>query len=142
MVSVQNFIGVKIALINDDEVLIIRRDNKPGLRFADMWDLPGGGREDSETPFACVAREVREELGIKLKPHGILWEKAYPAIHDPKLKAYFMVANIDDKDVAHVVFGNEGQGWKMISIADFMADPNVIEALKGRLGDYIASLTP
>ncbi len=134
-----NFIGVKIALIKDNEVLVIQRDNKPGLRFADMWDFPGGEREDNETPFECVAREVDEELGIKLQPESIIWEKTYPAMHDPNLTAYFMAAKIDDNDIANIVFGDEGQGWKMMKIDDFMPDTTVIEPLKGRLNDYLAS---
>lgn len=135
-----DFTGVKIALIKDDEVLVIQRDNKPGLRFADMWDIPGGERENSETPFECIAREVDEELGIKLVPESIIWNRTYPAMHDPNLTAYFMVAKIDENDVANIVFGDEGQGWKMIKINDFMSDPTVIEPLKGRLNDYLASI--
>lgn len=133
-----DFIGVKIALIKDNEVLVIKRDDKPGLRYANMWDFPGGQRENNETPFECVAREVQEELGIKLNPESIIWEKTYPAMQDPNLTAYFMAANIDDNDIASIVFGNEGQGWKMIKIADFMADSTAIEPLKGRLKDYLA----
>jgi 8-oxo-dGTP diphosphatase len=135
----KDFIGVKIALIKDDEVLVILRDDKPGLRNANLWDFPGGGREDNETPFECVARETDEELSIKLAPESIIWEKTYPAMHDPNLTAYFMVAKIDDNDVTNIVFGDEGQGWKMIKIDDFMSDPTVIEQLKGRLNDYLAS---
>jgi 8-oxo-dGTP diphosphatase len=136
-----DFIGVKIALIKDNSVLVIQRDNKPGLRFADMWDFPGGEREDNETPFECVAREVDEELGIKLDPKSIIWEKTYPAMHDPNLTAYFMAAKISDNDIANIVFGDEGQGWKMIRIEDFIPDPTVIEPLKGRLNDYLSSVT-
>lgn len=102
----EDFNGVKIALIKDDEVLVILRDNKPGLRNANLWDLPGGGREKNETPFECVAREVEEELDIKLEAGSIIWEKTYPAMHDPSLTGYFMAAEIDDKDIANVVFGN------------------------------------
>lgn len=132
-----DFIGVKIAFIKGDRLLVIQRDNKPGLRYANMWDFAGGGREGSETPFECVAREVSEELGLTLRQESIIWEKAHPAMHDSSLTAYFMVANIDDDDVKDIVFGDEGQGWKLISIDDFMKDDTVVEPLKGRLGDYL-----
>lgn len=135
--EVIDFIGTKIALIKGDEVLVIQRDDKPGLRFPGMWDFPGGGRESDEAPFECTAREVDEELSIKLHQKSILWEKLHPALHDPSLKAYFLVATINDDDIAGIVFGDEGQGWKMMKIDDFMADPSVIEGLKGRLGDYL-----
>lgn len=135
-----DFIGVKIALIKGDEVLVIQRDNKPGLRYADLWDFPGGAREDNETPFECVAREVDEELGIKLRKQSIIWEKTYPAMHNPNLTAYFMAAKIEDDDISNIIFGDEGQGWKMIKIDDFLSDTTVIEPLKGRLGDYLSSM--
>lgn len=133
-----DFVGVKIALIKNNEVLVIQRDNKPGLRYANLWDFAGGGREDGETPFECISREVNEELGIILKPEMIVWEKTHPAMHDPSLMAYFMVANIGDSDIENIVFGDEGQGWKLISIDDFMDDDTVVGPLKSRLRDYLS----
>lgn len=136
----QDFIGVKIALIKDSELLVIQRDDKPNLRFAGLWDFAGGSRENTETPFECMAREVQEELGINIEKGSIVWEKVHPAMHDPNVNAYIMVAPINDKQIASIVFGDEGQGWKMMSIADFMASNEVVEPLKGRLTDYLNSL--
>lgn len=135
-----DFTGVKIALIKDDRLLVIQRDNKPGLRYAGMWDLPGGGREDNETPFECMAREVNEELGLTLSPQSVIWEKTYHTGRTPSQIAYFMVAHINDIDIRSVIFGDEGQGWKMIKIDEFMVDKTVVEPLKTRLNDYLASL--
>ncbi|MGE5298910.1 MAG: NUDIX domain-containing protein [Acidobacteriota bacterium] len=131
-----DFIGVKIALINNDQLLMIQRDDKPGLRYAGLWDFPGGGREDSETPEECVIREVNEELAIRLTPEQITYQKVHAAMHDPKLNAYFMVAEISDKDIKNIVFGNEGQGWRMLSLDEFMNSNEVVEPLKGRLKTY------
>ena len=134
-----DFIGVKIALLVRNKLIVIQRDNKPGLRYAGLWDFPGGGREDDETPFACVAREVSEELGLQLKKDDIIWQKTYPAIYDPSLTAYFMVAKLTASDIDAIKFGNEGQGWKLISVKEFMKAEDVVEQLKGRLQDYLDS---
>ena len=134
-----DFIGVKIALLVRNKLIVIQRDNKPGLRYAGLWDFPGGGREDDETPFACVAREVSEELGLQLKKDDIIWQKTYPAIYDPSLTAYFMVAKLTASDIDAIKFGNEGQGWKLISVKKFMKAEDVVEQLKGRLQDYLDS---
>lgn len=131
-----DFIGVKIALINNDRVLMIQRDDKPGLRYAGLWDFPGGGREGGETPEECVIREVGEELFIGLAPEQIIYKKVHPAMHDPEIDAYFMVAEISDKDIAGIVFGDEGQGWRMFSFDEFMNSSEVVEPLKGRLKAY------
>lgn len=136
----KDFIGVKIALIKDDELLVIQRDDKPNLRFAGLWDFAGGSREDTETPFECMAREVQEELGIDIERNSIVWEKVHPAMHDASLDAYFMVSHITDEQIASIIFGDEGQGWKMMSIDDFMTSNEVVEPLKGRLTDYLTSL--
>ncbi|HEU4966124.1 MAG TPA: NUDIX hydrolase [Candidatus Saccharimonadales bacterium] len=128
------FNGVKVALIKGDDILVIQRDNKPGLQYAGMWDLPGGGREGDETSFHCAAREIHEELGIALRPRAVQAQKAYP-VRASGHAAYFMVATITDEDIDHIVFGDEGQGWKMMPIEDFMASPNVVGVLKTRLQD-------
>ncbi len=134
-----DFAGVKIALINNDELLMIQRDDKPGLRNAGLWDFPGGGRDGDETPLECIIRETQEELGIILQPEQILWQKVFPARHDDSksANAYFMVAKITDDEIEKIVFGDEGQGWKMMSIDEFFSSSEVVEALKGRLTSYL-----
>lgn len=52
------FSGCKIALLCDDKLLTILRDDKASIPYPNMWELPGGGREGEETPFECVQREV------------------------------------------------------------------------------------
>ena len=49
------------------EVLLLLRDNKPGIPYPNTWDLPGGHVEGSETPSECICREMSEELpGVDL----------------------------------------------------------------------------
>jgi mutator protein MutT len=43
-------------------VLIAQR--RPGDHLALLWEFPGGKREPGETWEACLAREIREELGV------------------------------------------------------------------------------
>lgn len=39
---------------------------KPGLRFAGVWEFPGGKVEPGETPEAGLRREIAEELAIEI----------------------------------------------------------------------------
>lgn len=134
------FGGVKIALLQGNKVLVILRDDKPGLPFAGWWDLPGGGREGVETPVRCALREVKEELGLRLPADAIVWQKAYPRIDDPAIDIFFMAAHITADDVAAVTFGSEGQAWCMLQVADFMQDVHVIDQYKPRLQEYLQTL--
>ena len=132
-----NFVGVKVALLFGDKLLVFLRDDKPGLRFAGMWDFPGGGRENNETPFECIVREVDEEFSIKMKPESILWQKAFPAMHDPKLTGYFMVARITQGDIDDIKFGSEGQKWTLMAVEEFLSRDDVVPHLKERLSTYL-----
>src|SRR3989339_969546 len=59
---------------------VIKKGNKYliGLRainavyFPLHWDLPGGKLEPNEDPFLGIAREVKEETGLEVKPTKIL----------------------------------------------------------------------
>ncbi len=60
--------GCSIIFINNDgRVLLFLRDDKPGLPYPGMWDIPGGHVEAGETPAACIAREMKEEMDLDLK---------------------------------------------------------------------------
>lgn len=50
-------------------VLLVRRARPP---YAGTWDLPGGFLEAFEQPAAGLARELREELGLRLRRARLL----------------------------------------------------------------------
>jgi A/G-specific adenine glycosylase len=50
---------------HEDKILISQRPLK-GL-LGGLWEFPGGKLEPGETLAQCVAREIKEELGIKVK---------------------------------------------------------------------------
>ncbi len=135
--SESTFQGVKVALINNGKVLTILRDNKPNIPYPNMWDLAGGGREKEESPYETMRREVKEELNIDIPESNVVWVKYYDSITKPGKISVFMVADIDDFQIENIKFGDEGQGYKMVSFKDFLDDKNVIEQLKNRFSDYI-----
>lgn len=134
-----DFSGVKIALLNEGTVVVSLRDDKPGIPFPGMWDLPGGGREGEETPVECAIREVQEELSITLGQESIVWDREYPSMTDPTKQMHFMVANITQEVLNSIVFGDEGQEWKTMKIEEFITHDNVVPKLKDRLKDFIES---
>ena len=133
----QEFSGCKIALLRDDKLLTILRDDISTIPWPNMWELPGGGREGEETPFECVQREVFEELSLKLEETDIVWAKEYQGMLVPDKTSIFMVGTITQEDFASIVFGDEGQAYQMMDVSRFLSDKKVIPQLQDRLIDYL-----
>lgn len=131
-----DFSGCKIALVCNGQILTILRDDLPSIPYPNTWDLPGGGREGNETPFECVAREVYEELGLSLKSENIIWLKTYPGVVNPKQQSVFMISKISQEEIETIIFGDEGQGYKLMPIEAFLSDKTIIPQLRKRLSDY------
>ncbi|MGD9476712.1 NUDIX domain-containing protein [Shinella sp. G-2] len=132
-----DFRGAKIALICEGRLIAYQRDEKPEIPFPGMWDLPGGGREEDETPAECAIRETREEFGISIDPSSIVWERYYPAKIPGAPGTYFHVAHLAE-GFGDIVFGEEGQRFEIMSLQQFLAHPLVVDNLKDRLRHYLA----
>ena len=135
--SRMDFQGCKIALICGDKVLTILRDDKDDIPCPNMWELPGGGREGNESPFECAAREVYEELGIHLTENCLLWSKVYPSMLFADKQSVFLVGQLTQAQFDSIVFGDEGQGYKLMSIEKFLSSDKVVPQLQERLKDYL-----
>jgi 8-oxo-dGTP diphosphatase len=131
------FHGAKIALLCGDRLVAYRRDRTPGIPNPGLWDFPGGGREGAESPEQCALREVEEEFALRLDPARIRWRRVYPSVDHPGHQGWFLVATIDEAEVAAIRFGPEGEEWRMMAIADFLASPEAVPALSERLTHYL-----
>lgn len=134
-----DFTGSKIALICGDKVLTILRDDKDDIPCPNMWELPGGGREGNESPFECAAREVYEELGIHLTEDCLLWSKIYPSVIFKGKKSVFMVGRLRQEQFDNIIFGDEGQGYKLMPIEEYLNSKQEVPQLQDRLRDYLES---
>lgn len=55
------------AMLRDGLVLLGHRSPHKHA-FPDVWDLPGGVIEDGESELEALARELHEELGVRIAP--------------------------------------------------------------------------
>lgn len=134
-----NFTGCKIALFCGDKLLTILRDDKSNIPYPNTWELPGGGREGDESPFECVAREVYEELGIHLIEECLIWSKVYPSMLFEGKESVFLVGKLTQEQFDSIVFGDEGQGYKLMGIEEFLSSDKVVPQLQDRVRDYMES---
>jgi len=56
-------------IIYNNKILIVRIQT--GCHAEGIWDLPGGGIEENETPIDALKREVKEETNLDLDPNSI-----------------------------------------------------------------------
>jgi 8-oxo-dGTP diphosphatase len=130
------FTGCKLAYIFECKLLVYKRDDRADIPFPDLWDFPGGGREEDETPEECVLRELQEEFDISLPESRFTYKKKV-INHLNNGNAFFFVVNGKQSEIDAISFGDEGQYWKLMAIDDYMAHPKGIPALKSRLLGYL-----
>ena len=138
-IEISDFQGCKIALICGDKVLTILRDDKDDIPCPNMWELPGGGREGDESPFECAAREVHEELGIHLTEDCLIWAKVYPSMLFADKQSVFLVGKLTQDQFDSIVFGDEGQGYQLMNVEEFLSSSQVVPQLQDRVRDYMES---
>lgn len=131
-------IGAKLALFVGDKLATLQRDDRPGLLWANHWDLPGGGLETGETPLTCVLRETYEELTLTIDPGLVTWGRDYGSSSGDI--AWFFAAHVPAAVAQDIVLGDEGQGWCLMEVADFLDHDLVVPQFKPRLRDYLAGV--
>ena len=82
---------------------------RPGGALAGKWEFPGGKVDPGETLEACIARELEEELGLKIDHAELFAEEtfAYPA---KTVQLHYMRCELSPESMAEP---REGQqcGW-------------------------------
>ncbi len=129
-----DFTGAKAAFFCGAAVLTYLRDEKPGLRWPGLWDLPGGGREGSETPEDCLLRELDEEFGLRLAPDRLLWRRVFPSMVEAGRLSVFFGGWLDRQEIRRIRFGDEGQGWKLMPVTAFLGHGRAVPEMQRRAG--------
>ncbi len=128
-----DFVGCKAAFFCGDALLCYLRDDKPGLPWPARWDLPGGGREGDESPETCLLRELCEEFGLQLPADRLIWRRQFPSILDQSRFSWFFAGHLSPSEIAAIAFGEEGQHWQMMRVAEYLAHPAAIPAMQHRV---------
>jgi len=133
---VSSFSGSKLALFFGEKLLVYLRDERDGLLYSGMWDLPGGGREGNESAEACVLRELDEEFGLKLSQPELTYKSHQ--MNKRGNRIYFFAAQCDKALVNKIQFGDEGQFYKLVDAREFLEENNAIPHLQEQLKKYLS----
>lgn len=123
--TMTEFGGTKLLLMRGDDLLTHLRDDVDHIPFPGHWDLPGGGPEAGETPMECGLRELFEEYGLTLTPER-LTARAFPSISHPGRSSWLLTGRISDAEIDAIRFGDEGQEWRMMPVAEYLAHPRSV----------------
>jgi 8-oxo-dGTP diphosphatase len=135
-----DWVGAKGALLIGDRLLVTLRDDFDWIPFPGHWDFVGGEREPGETPRETLIREAQEEVGLDVSDAEWLWESRFPSMLDPRRGSWFFVLRLPAGAEAEIVFGDEGQGWRLVRPEGFLSMPLAVPALQDRLRVWLSTL--
>ena len=84
-----------------------------------------------------MAREVYEELRIHLTEDCLIWSKVYPSMLFEGKESVFLVGKLTQEQFDKITFGDEGQGYKLMSCKEFICAEGVVPQFQERVREYL-----
>jgi 8-oxo-dGTP diphosphatase len=127
-VVVTTIVVVAAIIQRGDRYLVTRR--QAGVHLAGLWEFPGGKCDEGESLPAAMARELREELGIRASVGAEVFTTTH-VYSDRRVELHFLQCQSTDDPAP--VLGQEMR-WvarEELSVLDFPpADAELIRMLR------------
>ncbi|WP_378735238.1 NUDIX hydrolase [Nocardia brasiliensis] len=126
---------VGVAVFRDRKLLVVRR--VPDDYHGGMYELPGGGVESGETFAECVARELFEETGLRVRTiTGFLGGFDYATRTKSKVRKYSFVVEVEPGEVALAPGEHDAFAWiDATALHDLPMAPDMREAVSALVTD-------
>lgn len=108
-----------IILNNQQQVLLVLRDNKPSIPCPNTWALLGGYIDENESPEAAICRELQEEIEVEITDvklfkyysweecdEYIFWHQIDLDIDKIKLREGQRLAYFGQEELKHLAFAS------------------------------------
>ncbi len=119
-----DYVGILIER-EDGKMLFQLRDNNPTIKNKNLWSLFGGGIKTGEKPVEAAIRELKEELGIKIKERQLCSWMVFPGFRK-KSYLFKLQLNKDARDLQLM----EGSSLGYFSILEILKKKNIVSSLR------------
>lgn len=106
----------------------------------DTGTCPAAGARGRKAPEECLLRELGEEFGLHLPPSRLVWRRVFPSMLDASRHSVFFGGWLTVGEVATITFGDEGQGWDLMPVTDFLDHHGAVPEMQRRAGIAWAEL--
>jgi 8-oxo-dGTP diphosphatase len=123
-------IVVAAGVVEDDNRFLVTK-RQAGAHLEGYWEFPGGKCEPGETPAECLAREIREELGVdaRVGVEILLARHAYP---DREVELHFLRCQLEGSPVAQL--GQEMRWVPRLELSKLCFPPADVELIRILIG--------
>ncbi len=118
-----NRLYVVVGVLVDDAGNVLIQQRRPGTPRAGQWEFPGGKLEPGESAVAALARELAEELGIRVDHAEFLAVVTHDYDHARVWLDTYMV-----RDFSGEAVGREGQELAWVPTSA-VTDYDILEAV-------------
>ncbi len=117
----------------DNELIVMHRDDKAGIRDPGRYGIFGGKVEQRETPMEAALREIREETNVHASERELEPFKTYEQERDylpgKSILHTYVIRDVDPKQLR--IF--EGQGFTVLKDRD---NPNLAQDVREVFADW------
>jgi len=117
-------------LIVEDQVLLFRRENKPGDPFAGKFGFPGGHVEEKENTKEAAVRETWEETAILMR------NPVYVNSYNFQNNKIYLYASVLDS-ISGVRLNHEHTEFKLFDPEELESNSEIIPTCKFMYNDYL-----
>lgn len=102
---------------HNDKFLIIKRSSDEDI-FPDKWEFPSGKIEFGEDPKDALAREVKEETGLKVLDSSLIDVRSYVFETERKIRHNIELTYVVDTEDIRVSLSDAHSEYAFVSVKD------------------------